>query len=142
MNDIKPAKSAVCFGDPDAFASEMIKMINEKEFSDVRFSVGEEKQIIYGHRSILSARCEVFKAMLSLSNSNNEPSSSLILSEIRPNIFLAVLEFIYTNCCSLSTHMVIDVMAAAIEYGLDGLTKVNNLLLLLLLINASCVFVL
>jgi hypothetical protein len=47
----------------------------------------------------------------------------LVLSEVQPNIFLALLEFIYTNCCSLSTDMVIDVLAASIEYGLDGLTK-------------------
>lgn len=122
MNEGKLGRSAVCFGDPDAFASEMIKMINEKEYSDVRFTVGEEKQIIYAHRCILAARCEVFRAMLTVPP-GDDPSSALILSEIRPNIFLAVLEFIYTNCCSLSTHMVIDVMAAAIEYGLDGLIK-------------------
>lgn len=37
----------------------------------------------------------------------DNPSNSLYLSDIKPGIFLAVLEFIYTNCCSLSTHMVI-----------------------------------
>ena len=39
----------------------------------------------------------------------------LVLSEIRPNIFLAVLEFIYTNCCSLSTDMVSSVSFASPE---------------------------
>lgn len=68
----RQGRSAVCFGDPDAFASEMIQMINQKEyrfvlmkrsftcivffFSDVRFAVGEEKQVIYGHRCVLAAR--------------------------------------------------------------------------------------
>ena len=52
-----------------------------------------------------SFRCEVFRAMLSVPP-GSDPSASLVLSDIRPNIFLAVLEFIYTNCCSLSTHMV------------------------------------
>ena len=28
----QPSRSALCIGDPDAFASEMIKMINDKEF--------------------------------------------------------------------------------------------------------------
>lgn len=28
----QPSRSAVCVGDPDAFASEMIRMINDKEF--------------------------------------------------------------------------------------------------------------
>lgn len=31
MTDVKGGRSAVCFGDPDAFAAEMIKLINEKE---------------------------------------------------------------------------------------------------------------
>ena len=79
------------------------------------------------------------------------PPTPFVLSDIHPTIFLAQLEFIYTNCCSLSTDMVkhnyytftciilkcckmlnifsdflqvIDVLAASIEYGLDGLTKV------------------
>ncbi|XP_003388085.1 PREDICTED: BTB/POZ domain-containing protein 19-like [Amphimedon queenslandica] len=122
MESAIQGRDAVCYGDPEAFASEMIQMINKKENGDVRFAVGEEKQVVYGHRCILAARCEVFRAMLSVPP-GNEASASLVLSDIRPKIFLAVFEFIYSNCCSLSTHMVIDVMAAAIEYGLDGLTK-------------------
>ncbi len=34
------------------------------------------------------------------------PQSPLVLSDIKPAIFLAILEFIYTNCSSLSTDMV------------------------------------
>lgn len=116
------SRSALCVGDPDAFASEMIKMINDKEFSDIRFVVGEERQTIYAHKCLLAARCEVFRAMFAVQQGDDQPAP-LVLSDIKPTIFLAVLEFIYTNCCSLSTDMVIDVLAASIEYGLDGLTK-------------------
>ena len=31
----RQGRSAVCFGDPDAFASEMIQMINQKEYRSV-----------------------------------------------------------------------------------------------------------
>ena len=82
-----------------------------------------------------------------------ESQSPLVLADIKPTIFLALLEFIYTNCCSLSTDIVsaaqwldstvswrfnaacmyrathpqvIDVLAASIEYGMDGLTKVRE----------------
>ncbi len=55
---------------------------------------------------------------------DGESSAPLVLSDIRPQVFLAVLEFIYTNCSSLSTDMVIDVLAASVEYGLEGLSKV------------------
>lgn len=32
MSEGKLGRSAICFSDPDVFASEMIKMINEKDF--------------------------------------------------------------------------------------------------------------
>ena len=96
--------------------------------SDIRFMVGEERKIIYAHKCQLAARCEVFKAMFAVQKEEAQlesPPAPLVLSDIKPTIFLAVLEFIYTNCSSLSTEIVIDVLAASIEYGLDGLTKVK-----------------
>ena len=97
--------------------------------SDIRFVVGEERQTIYAHKCQLAARCEVFRAMFAVQKdeaATESPSAPLVLSDIKPTIFLAVLEFVYTNCSSLSTEIVIDVLAASIEYGLDGLTKVDT----------------
>lgn len=74
-----------------------------------------------------------------------EGTAPLVLSDTKPSVFLGVMEFIYTNCCSLSVDMVtnprgdcyvciyytclkpqaVDMVAAAIEYGLDGLTRVS-----------------
>lgn len=68
--------------------------------------------------------------MFAVKQGEGEATAPLVLSDIRPSIFLAVLEFIYTNCSSLSTDMVIDVLAASIEYGLDGLTKVYVLFIM------------
>lgn len=117
------ARNVLCLGDPDAFASEMIKMINDKEFSDVRFLVGEERQVIYAHRCMLAARCEVFRAMFAV-RKGEEGTAPLVLSDTKPSVFLGVMEFIYTNSCSLSVDMAVDIVAAAIEYGLDGLTRI------------------
>ena len=38
-------------------------------------------------------------------------------------MFLAVLEFLYSNSCKLTQAIVVDVLASAIEYGLDGLVQ-------------------
>ncbi len=51
-------------------------------------------------------------------------TAPLVLTDIKPKTFLAVLEFIYGNCCSLSVDSAVEVMAASIEYGLEALTKV------------------
>ena len=45
---------------------------------------------------------------------DSEPDP-LVLSEVQPNIFLALLEFIYTNCCSLSTDMVSSLLRCKFE---------------------------
>lgn len=41
----QPSRSALCIGDPDAFASEMIKMINDKEFRLQETSITRQKDI-------------------------------------------------------------------------------------------------
>lgn len=73
--------------------------------SDIRFVIGEERQTIYAHKCLLAARCEVFRAMFAVPQGEEVPTP-IVLSDVKPSIFLAVLEFIYTNCCSLSTDMV------------------------------------
>ena len=80
-------------------------MNTHTSFSDIRFVIGEERQTIYAHKCLLAARCEVFRAMFAVPQGEEAPTP-LVLSDIKPSIFLAVLEFIYTNCSSLSTDMV------------------------------------
>ena len=92
-------------------------------YSDIKFLVGEERQVICAHKCLLAARCEVFRAMFAVQKTE-EQQAPLVLTDIKPRIFLALMEFIYTNCCNLSTECVVDIMASSIEYGLDGLTKV------------------
>lgn len=80
--------------------------------------------MICAHKCLLAARCEVFRAMFAVQKEEEQPAP-LVLTDIKPKTFLAVLEFIYGNCCNLTVDSVVDVMAASIEYGLDGLTKVK-----------------
>ena len=50
-------------------------------------------------------RCEVFRAMFSTPTTSDE-NAPLILSDVKPIVFMAVLEFIYTNSCNLTADIV------------------------------------
>ena len=62
--------------------------------------------IAYISWSVFIFRCEVFRAMFATSELETEGANTLVLSDVNPDVFLALLEFIYTNCCSISTDMV------------------------------------
>jgi len=71
--------------------------------SDVKFVIGQTRKVVLAHRSLLSARCEVFRAMFTdKSQSHQDPEIPLVLSDMTIDIFLPMLEYIYTNCVTLT----------------------------------------
>ncbi|KAK3606153.1 hypothetical protein CHS0354_010786 [Potamilus streckersoni] len=114
-------------GDTIGFATEMRKLVNNKEFSDIKFLVGPNRKVIYAHKCILSSRCMVFKAMFTDQASKSggmDKETQLPFPDMSPDVFLAVLEFIYSNTVTLRPKIGIETMATALEYGLDDLRKV------------------
>ena len=77
-------------------------------YSDIKFVIGPNRKAIYGHRCILAARCDVFRAMFS--DKQNKDASAVdvpfVLSDTTPDIFLPLLEFIYTNSVTLNHKIV------------------------------------
>uniref|UniRef100_UPI00398ED124 BTB/POZ domain-containing protein 19-like n=1 Tax=Pristiophorus japonicus TaxID=55135 RepID=UPI00398ED124 len=121
-----PPHSACLRGSLASFAADMRKMINAPELSDVKFIVGEERKVVYAHRCILAYRCEAFSTMFAkqlLSCDAKEADIPFVLSDVQPDVFLAVVEFLYTNCVILSSKIALDVLTSAVEYGLDDLQK-------------------
>ena len=60
---------------------------------------------------IYDYRCEVFKAMLSDQKDNVRPKPDqqdipLVLADVTPEIFMSLLEFLYTNTCTLNNRNV------------------------------------
>ena len=56
-------------------------------------------------------RCEVFRAMLSDQKDNVRPKGDqqdipLVLADVTPEIFMSLLEFLYTNTCTLNSKNV------------------------------------
>lgn len=97
--------------------------------SDIVFEVGEE--IFKAHKLILAARSPVFKAQF-FGLIGNPNMDKVIVVDVEPLVFKAMLEFIYTDelpdvrelisvsMCT-STIMVQHLLAAADRYGLDRL---------------------
>ena len=46
-----------------SFRSDMHSLVNDSEFADITFIVGEGREKIYGHKAILATRCEYFAQM-------------------------------------------------------------------------------
>ena len=58
------------------------------------------------------------------SDQQTKNDSPFVLSDMSPDTFQILLQFLYTNCASLSTKNAIDVLGCGVEYGLEDLTKV------------------
>ncbi|KAM5266530.1 BTB/POZ domain-containing protein 19 isoform 4-T4 [Hipposideros larvatus] len=90
--------------------------------SDVRFVVGQERQEVFAHRCLLACRCNFFQRLLGQEPGPGVPSP-VVLSTVPAEAFLAVLEFLYTNSIKLQRHSVLEVLTAAVEYGLEELRE-------------------
>lgn len=77
-------------------------------FSDVKFVIGQSRKAIHAHRCILSARCEVFRAMFAehSNKQNKDGEVPFVLSDMTPEVFYPMIEFIYTNSVTLSNKTV------------------------------------
>lgn len=78
--------------------------------SDVTFVVGREQQRVFAHRCVLACRCQAFRGMLGGCGEDPPgsvpPQGPFVLGNVQPDVFLAVIEFLYTNSVSLNSHIV------------------------------------
>ncbi|XP_066865245.1 BTB/POZ domain-containing protein 19 isoform X2 [Kogia breviceps] len=109
-------------GEAAPFSTALRSLINNPLYSDVRFVVGQERQEVFAHRCLLACRCNFFQRLLGSEPGPGVPSP-VVLSTVPAEAFLAVLEFLYTNSAKLHRHSVLEVLTAAVEYGLEELRE-------------------
>ncbi|XP_015978996.2 BTB/POZ domain-containing protein 19 isoform X2 [Rousettus aegyptiacus] len=112
----------VAHGEAAPFSTALRSLVNNRLYSDVRFVVGQERQEVFAHRCLLACRCNFFQRLLGQEPGPGVPSP-VVLSTVPAEAFLAVLEFLYTNSVKLYRHSVLEVLTAAVEYGLEELRK-------------------
>ncbi|RUS77849.1 hypothetical protein EGW08_014401 [Elysia chlorotica] len=78
--------------DDTDFVANLQGLINNKEFSDVKFEIDGQK--LYAHKAILAARSKYFSDMF---RGKNQDSVVLKIPSVSSTDMLAIFHFIYTN---------------------------------------------
>jgi len=110
---------------PPLLVDDMTRLINNAELSDVTFLV-EDKEV-YANRAILAVRSEYFKVMLftgRMRESLSQNNSSIEVRDVSYNIFLKVLEYLYTDSVrDLSLEISILLLIVSERFMLDRLKR-------------------
>ncbi|CAM9849889.1 unnamed protein product [Ascophyllum nodosum] len=108
--------------------SDLYGLLGNPSQSDVTFLV--EGKAIYGHRCIIGARCEPLGCMLEGSMKEASPEAgSIPLPDHRHDVFLAFLEFLYTDKVmslgsdSVDAEFALDLLEVADRYLVDDLKQ-------------------
>jgi len=113
-------------------------LFTEKNLADVEITC--EGEVFNCHQNILSARSPVFLAMFQADMSEKH-SKKVHIPDVRKEVFLEVLKFIYTGNVSsedsLKEHAR-DILAAANKYELDLLKKLCEAQLISALDASNC----
>jgi hypothetical protein len=100
----------------------MRALVNDEEFADVTFVVGEHHSPVYAHRAILAHRCEHFGAMLR-SGMRESVERSITIPNVSKPVFLLLLEYIYTDSVKVELEHAIDLYIASDLYQLEHLRE-------------------
>jgi len=112
--DLAPLRSQL----PLTFSSSMKQFVNNKEYSDVTFDI--EGQFIYGHKAILASRSDHFRALFT-SGFKESTEDVIPITDTKASVFLAMLEYIYTDCLTIEDDDAVELLTSANAYSLERL---------------------
>ena len=104
---------------PSTLKSDLKEMLDNKELSDIIFNV--EGIPIYAHKT-LCARSPVLRAMLT-GEMVESRSDEINIPEVRHNVFLGLLEYLYTDDVILTLENAMEMFQAADRFGVDRLKR-------------------
>lgn len=123
---------------PSSLVQDLRSLVNNEEMSDIVFMV--EDQPVYAHK-ILCMRCTYFRAMLTGGMSETR-ASEIVLQDVRHPIFLALLEYLYTDQCEIPLDIAMELFQAADQFGVERLKKIceSKMLASINVDNAATIF--
>lgn len=99
--------------------SDLRQCLNEPRFSDITFVV--EGKPVYAHK-LLCMRCSYFRAMFE-GQMKESQQKTVTINSISHNVFLALLEYLYTDEIEMSLELAMDLFVAADLFGVERLKR-------------------
>lgn len=120
LNDFYEYRFAPISIPPPTLLSDLRFLINNKELSDVTFIV--EGRPVHASRVHLAARSEHFRAMFFGGMRESESDTEIELSDVTYEVFLKMLEFLFTDTVTdISPDVAVPLLIASERYLLDRL---------------------
>ena len=104
-----------------SYVQSMRDMIDNDEYSDVLFRLDDG--VVHAHKMILSNRCEFFAAMFR-SGMRETIEGEITLPNVSKKVFLALMEYVYTDSVVMEVDVAVDLFKLADIYGLERLTNI------------------
>jgi len=112
--------------------------VNHDVLSDVTFLV--ENQPVHAHK-VLCMRCPYFRALLT-GEMVESRQSEVVINDVRHPIFLALLEYLYTDQVEIALDIAMELFQAADQFGVDRLKRMceSKMLASIHVENAATIF--
>jgi hypothetical protein len=124
---INPVKKFVRAENMNELSENLRFNVNNKIYSDVVFRVGPNMQLVHAHRIILSTRSVYFNTLFGKKHSHmfdmSQDMIKLDKPDVVPEVFLKVLEYLYTGIVRLKQDDVLDILALSEEFGIPTLKE-------------------
>lgn len=142
LNDLLEFKFG--FGGADIPASSLVSdlraLVDNPALSDVTFVLEDGNARVSAHR-VLCMRCPYFKALLT-GEMVEARATEIVIADVKHSIFLALLEYLYTDCLEIQLDVAMDLFQAADRFGIDRLKRMceSKMLASISIDNAAAIF--
>ncbi|KAJ8610230.1 hypothetical protein CTAYLR_008520 [Chrysophaeum taylorii] len=132
------------FGGADIPASSLVSdlraLVDTPTLSDVAFKLEDGKYTVRAHR-VLCTRCPYFKALLT-GEMVEARAKEIAIDDVKHSIFLALLEYLYTDSVDIPLDVAMDLFQAADRFGIDRLKRMceGKMLASISVDNAAAIF--
>jgi len=122
--------------------SDLKSFVNNESLADISFEV--EEQVVHAHK-IMLMRCSYFKAMLEggfRESTGGASKTPIRINDVRHQIFIALLEYLYTDRVDVQLDEAMELFQAADQFGVERLKIIceHKMLASITVDNAASIF--